>query len=133
MNFKSFLANLVSDAHFAFKESILQSEENRKHHWDEKDGKLVPKITNRVINGVETPVEEHTQHDNYSFPMTYMRLETDTHISKDIKGELKTHVKKGLFKKASHVKIVMHFELHDAPEGVHALNDSGNDELKEKI
>ena len=133
MTFKDFLAALVKDAHYAFKESILQSEENRKHHWEEKDGVLHPKSTKRMIGDKEVDMPEHTQHDHHSFPVTYMELETETHLSKSITGELKTNVKKGLFRRSPIVKIKMRFEIQEPPEGSHALNDSLNENLKEEI
>ena len=131
MKFRDYLKGLVESAHEAFHQSILQSESNRKHHWEDKDGVLHPKQTKRMVNGQEVEVPEHTQHDQHSFPLVKMELETETNLSIG-KGGLETHVTKGMFRKHTHMKVKMKFKMVDPPEGVHAVNDGVNDNLKDK-
>ena len=131
MKFKEYLNQLVGAAHHAFHQSIIQSESNRKRHWTKKDGVLRPKQTKRMLNGREVEIPEHTQHDQHSFPLVKMELETETNLSIGKNG-LETHVTKGMFRKHTHMKIKLKFKMVDPPEGVHAVNDGVNERLKDK-
>lgn len=131
----TFIKSLVKDALDAYKLAVLESEKLRKLHYTEQDGVLKHKHTKREHpNGEVHEVPEKTQHNLEDFLVETMDFTTEVDVySKGYRGNIYTSVKKGLFKNHPNVKIKLTLSRVPSSEGVHAVNDSITEHVKENV
>ena len=133
MLFKDFLLSLVNSAFATHQQSVELSEGFRQLHYEENDeGHLDHKKTMRMIGGKSVEVPYKTQHNLDDYLVDRTSLKTTVEIyEKD--GEIQTGVSDGLFSKGVHIEIELELSRQHPPEGVHALRDTQNHDLKRSM
>ena len=133
MKFSDFLSELVADAVEAFKLSVLESEAHRKQHYEEKEGVLHHKTTQRMHpNGEVHEIPEKTQHAVDDFVVDSLEYDTTVDLY-ERRGQLRTAVKQRLFKRHPNVRVKVKLSREKPPEGVHSHIDSLNEHLKDNL
>lgn len=133
------LTQLISQAAEAAQEIMYEAAAARRENlWEERtddDGQtyLVPKSTTRRIGGKSIEVPRMTQVDIDSVSVDKIKFSLETDIAFRDGEEVVVGLKKDLLKNNATASIEITLKQELAPEGVEALRDKLNTQLKEDL